>query len=147
MSAYIIWLIFGVFCFLVEIFAISGVGFLFAGLAALTVGCAIGIFPELDLLMQIVIFLASGALWAILLWKPLQKFRGNSSEQSVYNNIIGEAAYISESGLKKGQIGEASWSGTIMKAKLADDSAVEEISGGAKVVIVGVTGNTLLVRS
>ncbi len=145
MSPYILWLAFGVASFMVEALIVSGVGFLFVGLAALTAGSMLTALPELTLLQQWIVFFISGIIWALLLWKPLQKFRGKGAKNS-YSNMIGDTAYIGANGLKKGDTGEATWSGTIMKAKLADNTTVNEVSGGSEVVIAEVTGNTLLVR-
>lgn len=145
MSPYILWLAFGVASFMVEALIVSGVGFLFVGLAALTAGSMLTALPELTLLQQWVVFFVSGAIWAMLLWKPLQKFRGKGAKNT-YHNMIGDTAYIGAGGLKKGDIGEATWSGTIMKARLADDAKTDNLDGGSQAVIASVTGNTLVVK-
>jgi membrane protein implicated in regulation of membrane protease activity len=130
---------------MVEALVVSGVGFLFVGLAALTAGCALTALPDITTLQQWMVFFVSGAIWALLLWKPLQKFRGKGAKNT-YQNMVGDIAYIGASGLKKGDIGEATWSGTIMKARLADDATTEHLAGGSQVVISSVTGNTLAVK-
>lgn len=145
MSPYILWLALGVVCFIIETLVVSGVGFLFAGLAALTAGSALTAFPEMPALQQWMVFFISGILWATLLWRPLQKLRGKGPKHR-YHNMIGDTAYIAANGLKKDEVGEATWSGTIMKARLADDVTMEQIAGGTEVQIANVTGNTLIVR-
>lgn len=144
MPHYLLWLIAGVACFALEAIGMSGIGFLFAGLGALTVGSLVTAMPELSLLQQGVIFLAATALWAALLWKPLRKYRGAETKNG-YQNMIGDTVYIGAQGLAPGAIGEATWSGTIMKAELAPGA--EALAAGAAAVIISVTGNTLIVKS
>jgi len=143
MSPYILWLAFGVVCFVIEALVVSGVGFLFAGLGALTVGSIITAYPEIIPLQQGVLFLGTTALWAAFLWKPLQKFLGKSSGKG-YQNLIGDTCYIGGAGLQKGMVGEATWSGTIMRAQLAD--GIDILLPGAAATITGITGNTLIVK-
>ena len=144
MSPYILWLAFGVVCFLAEALVVSGVGFLFAGLGALTAGSVLTAMPGITLLQQWIVFFVASTIWALLLWKPMQKFQGKSKES--YSNIVGDTAYIASSGLKKGEVGEATWSGTIMKTRLAEHAHVDHLAGGAQVVITEVSGNTLIVK-
>jgi membrane protein implicated in regulation of membrane protease activity len=142
MPHYLLWLIGGVVCLGLEALGVSGVGLLFAGLGALSIGSIVTAYPDLSLLQQGVIFLAATALWAVFLWKPLQKFRKPSGKG--YHNMIGETAYIGASGLQKGVVGEATWSGTIMRAELAHGT--ESLPPGAAAVIVDISGNTLIVK-
>ena len=143
MPAYLLWLLAGVACLAAEALGVSGVGFLFAGLGALTTGSLVTAQPELTPLDQGVIFLATTALWALFLWKPLQKFRGKTANDG-YKNIVGDTAYVGANGLKAGHVGEATWSGTIMKAELA--AGIAEVAAGAQVTIVDVSGNKLIVK-
>lgn len=145
MSPYILWLAFGVACFVIEALVVSGVGFLFAGLGALTAGSILTAMPETTSLQQWVAFFVASGLWALFLWKPLQKFYGKTKNDG-YKNIVGDTAYIAANGLKKGETGEATWSGTIMKARLADDANVNELTGSTQVVIHAVAGNVLIVK-
>lgn len=144
MSPYILWLAAGVVFFALEALGANGIGFLFAGMGALSVGAWLKAAPETPQITQYIVFFAATALWTVLLWKPLQQFRIKKS--SGYNNIIGETAYIGGSGLRKGETGEATWSGTIMKAELSGDCTVESLAGGAQAIIVAVNGNTLIVK-
>lgn len=144
MSAYIFWLSLAIACFGAEAIGISGIGLLFAGFGALTIGAYLHLAPELSELSQFAFFLVATALYAIILWKPLQKFRAPKS--GGYQNIVGDIAYISGEGLTKGTVGEATWSGTIMKAKLCDSCTVDAVSGGSQATIVSVSGNTLVLK-
>ena len=142
MSAYILWLMAGVLLLGAEALGASGIGLLFAGLAALCVGAWVQFAPDTSPLLQWIAFFAGTAVWAIILWKPLQKFR---APKQGYSNIIGDLAYIGAGGLQPGAIGEATWSGTIMKAQLAEGQ--QALAGGAAARITAVSGNTLILSS
>jgi membrane protein implicated in regulation of membrane protease activity len=147
LSVTYLWLIAGIVLLLAEAFGASGLGLLFAGLGALVVSALLnaGVLDEEARLLQFIVCFAATAAWAFLLWKPLQKFRGNKHSGS-YSNMIGETAYVGSQGLTKGHVGEATWSGTIMKAELAAESSVDRLEGGAPVVIHNVVGNKLIVK-
>lgn len=142
MTPAVMWLIIGVILSLAELhFAI---GLLFAGLGAIATGALIhyGQLAEDAYATQGVIFIITSALFAVLLWKPLQKYRRPAPG---YNNMVGEAAFVGSSGLgKKG--GEVTWSGTIMKAQIAPGVARDTLEAGSQVTIVAVKGATLIVK-
>ncbi|MEK6746471.1 MAG: NfeD family protein [Pseudomonadota bacterium] len=141
----IVWLVVGVIFLIAEI-GVPGVGLLFAGLGALTVGMGLNflLIPLDDILLQILVFVVSTALWALVLWKPMQKLKLGKTKAS-YHNIIGDTASVGEKGISKTHGGEVVWSGAIMKAKLAESSPVEKLESGAQVVIKDITGNVLTV--
>jgi membrane protein implicated in regulation of membrane protease activity len=148
-NAGFIWLVAGVLFLLIEALGVSGVGFLFAGLGALVAGVAVqmGWTGEEAYLAQFIVFFISVALWAALLWKPMQKFRvGHGRHGGGYSNIVGDVAYVGSSGLSKKSGGEVTWSGTIMKAQLAKHVQAEMLEAGTQVVIEEVTGATLIVK-
>jgi membrane protein implicated in regulation of membrane protease activity len=97
-----------------------------------------------DTIFQIVIFLFATALWALILWKPIQKLKLAKSKGS-YHNIIGETASVSAKGLNKKDGGEVIWSGAVMKARLMEGAGVENLEPGAQVEIKDIVGNTLIV--
>ena len=140
-----IWLVFGIICLLMEALGVNGIGFFFAGLGALTVGTLM----NLDLvavdayITQAIAFFLTTALWTAILWAPLKKHRSKSSS---YNNIIGETAYVGSGGVSKKDGGEVTWSGTIMKAKLAEHASVDRLDAGAEVIITAISGVTLTVK-
>jgi membrane protein implicated in regulation of membrane protease activity len=142
-SPHMLWLIAGVACLGAEAAGVTGVGLLFAGLGALTAGSIVTAQPELSLLHQWLCFLAATALWALFLWKPLQKWRSEGSKNG-YKNIVGDVVYIGSNGLKKGETGEATWSGTIMRAELAE--GIDMLPGGSQAIVTSVSGNTLIVK-
>jgi len=139
-----IWLIAGVILAVAEVH-FAGVGLLFAGLGAIVTGTALysGMVAEEAQVSQWLVFFVATAVWALLLWKPLQKYRRPSPG---YDNIVGETAYVGNQGLLKRSGGEVTWSGTIMKAKLAKDVLAEKLKAGSQVTIVGIKGATLVVK-
>ena len=141
-----IWLIAGVLMLFVEAFGLPGVGIMFAGVGAIIVGMALklGILSDVDLVAQFSLFFAATAVSAIALWKPLQKFRLGKSPG--YSNMVGDTAYVGASGLSHAQGGEVTWSGTIMRAKIAEHAGVEHIAAGTPVIITAISGTTLIVK-
>lgn len=140
-----IWLLAGVALLIAEAVHIPGVGLMFAGLGAVTVSLLIsgGQLAADDTLPQLIAFFIATAGWTALLWKPLQKFRVGR-KQGGYSNIIGETALVAGEGITK-QSGEVTWSGTVMKARLAQNAGVDQLPAGASVVVKEVTGATLIV--
>jgi membrane protein implicated in regulation of membrane protease activity len=142
-----IWFAVGLAFLLFEAVGIPGAGLLFAGLGAFTVGTLL----NLELIasdattMQFIVFLLATALWTLILWKPMRRFYSTRNEGG-YKNMVGDTAYIGTGGLIKGHAGEATWSGTIMKAKLAESSGVDKVEPGSQVEIVDVSGATLIVK-
>ncbi len=144
-----IWLIVGVVCVALEALGVSGVGFFFAGLAALCVGVLVelGLIGVDGTVMQLAAFFGLTAIWTFLLWAPLRKFRMNlGKKEHGYSNMIGDTAIVSGAGLKPGITGDVIWSGTVMKAELAPSAGEIEVAAGSQVVIVSVRGATLIVE-
>ena len=141
-----IWLLSGVALVALEVLGASGVGLLFAGLGALTVGAAIDsqLLLPASYISQFVLFFATSALWTVMLWLPM-KNHGSKTRQH-FSNIVGETAYAGGSGISKKKGGEATWSGTIMHAQLISDAAVDSVDAGTEVTIVALKGATLIVK-
>src|SRR5689334_17594321 len=90
-----IWLICGAIFVAFEATIAPGIGFLFVGLAAITVGGLIN-FEVIDaakLITQLASFLGLTFVWAGVLWLPLKKFQRNHKGNH-YSNIIGETATV-----------------------------------------------------
>ena len=142
------WFLVGILIVVIDALHLGGVGLLFAGLGAITVGIAIacGLVTN-DALdeAQGVIFFVTSAIWAVLLWKPLQKLRIPKAGRE-YQNIVGGMAYVGSAGLSRKTGGEVTWSGTIMRAEMAPGIAAEALEAGSKVEIVSVVGATLIVK-
>lgn len=148
MSTPILWLIAGALMLALEALGIPGIGFLFAGLAAILVGTAVqsGIIGMEAYIAQIALWFTLTALFAALLWKKLKKWH-ISSKSSDYQNMIGDNATIALSGLQKGAVGQVRWSGTLMSAELDPAESAHGLSEGTRVIITAVKGNVLVVKS
>lgn len=144
-SSLILWLVSGVALLIAEA-AITGVGLIFAGCGALTVGLLLnfGVISIDNLLLQFVVFFATTALWAVLLWRPVQKLK-NGKNKTSYHNIIGQIVEVTHAALSKDDDGEVLWSGTIMRARLASGASVERVEVGAKMLVQDIVGNLLIV--
>lgn len=141
----IAWLAVGVVLFIAEM-AVPGIGFLFAGSGALTVGMLLNfsVIAIDDYLMQSLIFIVATAAWTAILWKPIQKMKSGKNK-AAYQNIIGESAVVSGKGLNKTDGGEVIWSGANMRAKLDERSGVDYLEAGKQVIIKEINGNVLTV--
>ncbi len=131
--------------FLLEAFGATGIGFLFAALSALCTGGLVqsGLIATDDHLMQAISFFGFTALWAAVLWKPLKKLRMQKPAQ-IHNDMIGRLAVVAKKDLKKKASGQATWSGTTMTARLADDAKTDIAKVGEELKIVDVRGSTLI---
>lgn len=142
-----LWLIAGGVFLALEAFGIPGIGFFFAGMAALCVAIVVesaAVAPG-DYFMQLVWFLGLTAAWAALLWKPMKQFWTRQKQGPAVGDVVGETVTVAEGGLKKGQEGRVHWSGTTMLAELAPAAAVTEIAAGGKARVVSVKGSKLIV--
>ncbi len=141
-----IWLALGVVCVLLEAFSIPGIGFLFLGFASISVGGLIlgNVIEATDLGQQILWLGIFTVAWAALLWIPMKRFRMNKQAGS-FNNIIGNTASVAQAPLVKGREGTIRWSGTIVKAQLAEDAAVDQLEVDASVVITDIQQSIFIV--
>lgn len=141
------WLIAGAVLLGLEAFGIPGIGFLFAGLAAIIVGLLVHleVIDAYDWLLQAGIFCAFTTLFALLLWKKLKEWRINPNAPDQYNNIVGDMATIGKGGIRKGIPGQASWSGTTMTALIDPGVDADELPEGMMVTITAVKGTQLFV--
>lgn len=136
------WLVAGALMLLVEALGIPGVGFLFAGLGAVGTGALIsgGLLDTDAFLAQTASWFALTFLFAALLFKPLQRWR--SRQRAAYHSMIGTTANVTPPGLLPDQEGQARWSGTLMRARLAAGQAPAET--GAVLRILAVEGTVLI---
>lgn len=141
------WLIAGALLLALEAFGVPGLGFLFAGLAAIVVGVLthLGTISADDFIMQTAAFSGITALFAFILWKPLKKWRTNPDAKEQFSNIVGDMATVGAGGLERGKVGDVSWSGTTMMAQIDDTCTQEHLAEGLVVRITTVQGNQLIV--
>lgn len=140
MSISIYWLIGGAALLALEAFGIPGIGFLFAGLAAILVGAVVeaGLIAHDAMVAQWAIFFLATGLFALLLWKKLKQWRMNPNAPR-YSNIVGTEAQVTHAIIADGE-GEVRWSGTLMRARGVHGQA---IASGTTVLVHAVEGNVL----
>lgn len=146
-SPSLVWLIIGIVAMLIEILAIiPGIGLLFIGLAALSVSILVTteMGATIGLIGQCVWFFGLTVAYAVVLWKPLKRWRLSSAKSETYNNMVGDKAVVLENPLQQGVMGKVRWSGTVMNAKLHQDGVTAAVD--ATVEIVAVEGNILIVK-
>lgn len=131
-----------------EAFGLPGIGFVFAGLAAVIVGTLmmLGIIGDEAYVFQLALWFIMTSVMAYILWKPMKRWRLNPDAKDRFSNMVGSTAIVFGGTLKKGMSGKAKWSGTTMTAELAADAGVSEIAEGNVAEIVEVRGNVLILK-
>ncbi|MDX2096114.1 MAG: NfeD family protein [Alphaproteobacteria bacterium] len=142
MSPTVLWLLAGAVFIGIDIFGMPGIGFLFAGIAALMVGSAIefAVLGDDQLIAQFALFFLITSISAALLWTRLK-----NAHRPSYSNILGSEAVVAAPGLSGGAEGQVKWSGTLMRARLAEGAEADRLPEGTVVVIRQVEGNLLFV--
>ena len=139
----ILWVMVAVVCIVIEV-SIPGIGGLFSGVAALTLGARLilGVIHPETVVGQFAWFFGLTIVWAAILWIPLKKMMKPSEE--AYSDIIGTHAEVA-SKLEKGKLGTVKWSGTIMRSRIVETSEVDSIDEGQEVWIHDKDATVLLV--
>lgn len=137
------WLLAGAALLALEAFGIPGIGFFFAGLAAILVGTLVetGLVEADATILQCGVFFVLTAVMAVLLWNKLKSWRVNPGAPQ-YSNIAGTEATVTRD-LLGDSIGEVRWSGALMRARLADKAGTAV--AGSTVIVREADGNVLLV--
>ena len=136
------WLVIGVFLIIFEVTALPGIGFLFAGLGAITLGGLLT-FSLIDIngwFEHTAYFFFFTTIWAVILWTPLK--RALHKNKGGYQNIVGTRAEMVEP-LTSGKIGKVKWSGTLMRARISPDCQLDKIVEGETVWVVNNKGGVL----
>ena len=143
MSPTILWLLGGAVFIALEIFGIPGIGFLFAGIAALIIGGAVelGFLDADSVLLQFVLFFAMSGASAAILWSKLK-----TKSPEPYSNIVGTEAMVGVGGLVGNKEGQVKWSGTLMRAQLVENDGLDAVAEGTAVTIERIEGNLVFVR-
>lgn len=153
MSPAILWLLFGAALVFAEVFTAPGIGLFLGGFGAMSTGIIVqsGLVGEESIAAQFAWFFGLSSLWAMVLWKPLQKFRVHQKlttrAGAERSDLVGGTGTVGHNGLKRHETGQVKWSGTIMNAVLAPDSIDDFLPEGSTVKITSVSGNTLSVIS
>ena len=144
----LMWLVLSAVFFVLEVSLVPGIGFLFAGFAAMTVGGLINfdIVDSESYFEQFAYFFGLIFAWAAILWYPIKNFRSKSNGND-FKNVIGDVATVYDNDLVKGKSGKVKWSGTIMKAKLYKDDPNDKIKKDEEVYVKEIKGNVLTVTS
>lgn len=144
MMTTLLWLLAGAVFLALEAFGVPGMGLLFVGLGALLTGLMIelGILASADIVWQLASLFVNSSLLAVLLWKPLKRWRMARCDLP-YTNMIGDAATVIGTLSAEGT-GEVRWSGTTMIARLESGGPLGD---GAPVTITAVSGNVLTVKA
>jgi membrane protein implicated in regulation of membrane protease activity len=141
-----IWLIAGVLLIIIEISLLSGIGFLFTGLGAITVGAALIVGWIDSPSSQFILFFLSTAFWTVVLWKPLKNFI--AGKESGFDDMVGSTAVVFEQSIEKGKNGKVKWSGTIMKCQFDPEAEeLETIAPETEVIITAVSKGILIIRT
>lgn len=137
------WLVAGAVLLALEAFGIPGIGFLFAGIAAILVGALVELtlIDPFNIVTQFGVFGLATVLFAALLWKKLKSWRVNPNAPH-YHNMVGTEAVVTQE-LINDAIGQVHWSGALMRARLAGKSG--SVTVGSTVTVHEVDGNILLV--
>ena len=137
------WLLDGAVLLALEAFGIPGIGFLFAGIAAILVGALVelGLIAAGAPISQFGVVFLFTALMAALLWYKLKSWRVNPNAPQ-YSNMVGTEAVVTQE-LINDATGEVRWSGALMRARLADKTGAAIV--GTTVIVREVDGNILLV--
>jgi len=140
-----IWLLVGALLIIIEIVVFSGIGFLFTGLGAITVGAGLIIGWVDSLSAQFIIFFLSTAFWTAILWMPLKKFI--AGKESGFDDMVGSTAVVFEQSIGKGKMGQVKWSGAIMKCQFDPETeGPESVAPETEVIITAVSKGILIIR-
>lgn len=141
-----IWLIAGALLIILELALVPGIGFLFAGLGAISVGAGLITGWIEGLSSQFILFFLSTAFWTALLWKPLKSFI--AGKESGFDDMIGSTATVFGKSIEKGKMGKVKWSGTIMKCRIDPETdGLTTIAPETEVTITGVAKGVLMIRA
>ena len=141
-----IWLIVGALLIIIEIVVFPGIGFLFTGLGAITVGAGIIVGWVDSLSAQLILFFLATAFWTAILWIPLKKFV--AGKESGFDDMVGSTAVVFGQSIGKGKIGQVKWSGTIMKCQFDPTTeGPQSVAPETEVIIAAVSKGILIIRA
>lgn len=140
------WLALAAVLLTLEMLGASGIGFLFAGLAAIITAILTNYNIAENWASQTAWFFGLTSVIAVILWEPLKRMKapGNENKQiENFSNMVGDEAIVISAVIAPGGRGLVKWSGTQMNAVLSSSSP--EVALGTRVIIEKVEGTELIV--
>lgn len=143
------WIALGFSLLAVEVL-ITGFGtivLLFAGLGAIMAGLLMmsGLLPTSWLIGVSSFGIATGLL-SVLLWQPMKRFQNNSAPVGTQNSDLMGLEFVLQDNVTLMQPGTHKYSGISWRVEIDDESGLERIAAGAKVVVSGVNVGVFKVR-
>ena len=139
------WLILAIACIVVEVTVIRGMGFVFAGLSALTVFLALEMrYIEHGIMHDIIFFILFTGVWGAILWIPMKRFHRVSLTKNL-KNIVGSLAEVEDDDLVRGEVGIVEWSNIRFKAMIDKTCEYDRIKEGEDVLVVRTENKILYV--
>jgi membrane protein implicated in regulation of membrane protease activity len=140
-----IWLLIGIILIILEFTQLPGIGFLFLGFGAISASVITNYWQNETELVQFAYFGISSLLWFILLWYPMKAFLSKDKNKLSRDtfDIIGSQVIVENKDIKANELGQVSWCGTILNAKLIGRSNRDIAKIGDTLIIIEVKGNVL----
>ncbi len=133
-----LWLVLAAILALLELTLAPNIGFLFASLAAGTLGMLLSyaLIPlDFTFVQQIALFAALTMAWGVVVGIPISCLVAyKRSKQFAY--LIGAEATAIGSGLSKGKKGKIYWEGMVFPAEILKESDVTFIPAGRQVKVI-----------
>jgi membrane protein implicated in regulation of membrane protease activity len=137
------WIVLGVAMIILEMLFVSGIGFLFVGLGAITTAVLLALdLISNDFGVNLAVFLISVIAWWLLLWYPIKLLRRT---RETYQDLVGSVVVLTRE-LRKGQVGSVVWSGVSMRAALDKEEQASSLNKGQRVRIARIKGNILYLK-
>jgi membrane protein implicated in regulation of membrane protease activity len=138
-----LWIVLGVVMIVLEMILVSGIGFLFAGLGAITTALLLAFdLISQELGVSLAVFLISVVAWWLLLWYPIKLSRRT---REPYQDLVGTIVVLNHE-LRKGQVGSVVWSGVTMRAALDKEEQASSLKKGQRAQITRIKGNILYLK-
>ena len=123
---------------------------LFSSVSAICVGVLLyaGIGEQHDWISQFTVFFMLTAFFTLALWRPLKRLTGGKRadiHDQPLHNIVGQDVVVVGNALVPGKEGQVRWSGTIVRAMLAE-GVNQEFQVDAVLVVVDVKGNIFIIN-
>ncbi|MEM6603249.1 MAG: hypothetical protein AAF621_04295 [Pseudomonadota bacterium] len=143
----VVWAFIGITLLSIEAFAIQGMGILFTGFAAICVG--VTVYNDMEALdgdigSQLSYFFGYTLMWGALLWMPLRHFIGYAREDE-FKNIVGTFGVVHRT-FGRDEVGYINWSGSIVKCKIDEKSAAQELQEKSHVKVTEVIDGIYMVK-